>query len=213
MKLSTPEQRLLAFAREQFGDSLTQFLAAGLGEDEASQSWLFTIEFTEHSTKLRREVNVNASEHSDGSTRLPRRREPLVILALLKLLILRDQKSSASLSYDLEEILQALGWKDTIQARRMIDEAAEQYSNLTYQWAMGADEMALKGHSFYKSRECFVSGFSRINVEGEGGEYSTRVVNCIYFNADFIERLRERSLFGINWNAVQSVTHNPVIDT
>jgi hypothetical protein len=119
MKLSALEQRLLAFVYEQFGEPLTRFLLAGLGDNQMAQVWLFTIEFTEHGTKLRREVQVSASEHLDDSTRLPQRREPLVILALLRLLVARDQTSSASLSYDLEEVLESarFGCRFILQAQ------------------------------------------------------------------------------------------------
>lgn len=209
MNLSTLEQRLLDFARKQFGDLLTQFLFAGFDEDEASQSWLFTIQFTNDGAALHRELQVSAGEQSNGPGRLPQMREPLVIIALLSLLILRDQTSSASLSYDLEEVLEVLGWNDTSQSRRVVDEAVERYSSLTYQWAMGADEMVLKGHTFYNSRECFVSGFSRLDEEKEGRGRSTRVINRIDFSKKFVEGLRQRSLFEINWNSVQSVTRIP----
>lgn len=206
MKLSASEQRILDFAHEQFGEPLTRFLLAGLGEDGTAQSWLFTIQFTSDGATLRREIQVSAGEQPDGLGRLPQRREPLVILALLRLLVLRNQISSASLSYKMEEVLEILGWKDTIRSRRLIDEAVERYSSLMYRWAMGVDELALRRLSFYNSTECFVSGFSRLDEEGKHGNDAMRVINRIDFNKEFVETLTQRTLFEIDWDYVQSVT-------
>lgn len=209
MKLTAPEQRLLDFAHEQFGEPLAQFLLAGLAEDGTAQSWLFTVQFTNDGATLHREIQVSAGKQPDGPDRLPQRREPLVILALLKLLILRNQISSASLSYNLEEILEVLGWKDTARSRRLIDEAVERYSSLMYRWALSADELALRRLSFYNSTECFVSGFSRLDEEGKHGDDVIRVINRIDFSKEFLEGLRQRSLFEIDWNTVQSIIRIP----
>jgi hypothetical protein len=204
MKLSASEQRLLDFAHEQFGEPLTQFLLAGLGETLTAQSWLFTVEFIDDGATLKRELQVSASEQPDGPTRLPQRREPLVILALLRLFILRDQRPSTSLSYSIEEVLEVLGWKDTARTRRIVDEAVECYSSLMYRWAMGDNELALRRLAFYNSTECFVSGFSRLDEEGKDARHLTRVLNRIDFNKEFVEGLRQRSLFEIAWDQAQS---------
>lgn len=213
MRLSTYEKRLIDFGLKEFGETPTQFLLAGLGNDELAQGWLFKIEFTEQGTNLRREIEVSSNEYSDGSIRLPQRREPLIILALLRLLIAHDQTSSANLSYKLEEVLEILGWRDTAQSRRTIDEAVERYSNLTYWWTMSADELALKKLTCYESRECFVSGFSCLDKESKNGGHLTRVVNRIDFNEDFVKGLRKRFLFEIDWNSVQSIECIPILGT
>src|ERR1043165_4385658 len=122
IKLSKLERELLSFAREEFGEYLTQFLLAGLGEEGTTHSWLFIIDFTIDGTSLHRELQVSDNDQPGAPTCLPQRRDPLVMLALLRLLILQDQ-SSASLSYDMEEVLKLLGWNHTAQSRRMIDEA------------------------------------------------------------------------------------------
>jgi hypothetical protein len=210
MRLSALEHLLVASAREQFGEPLTQFLLAGLGDDEPAQGQLFTIEFIENGTALRREVKVSTSEHSDGSIRLPQRREPLIILALLQLLIAHDQTSTVSLSYHLEEVLEILGWKDTARSRRIIDETIERYSTLMYSWKMSSDELAFRKLSFYNSRECFVSGFSCIDEGSKDGKHLTRITNRIDFNKEFVESIKQRSLFKIEWNSVKSITHTPV---
>lgn len=212
IKLSKLERSLISFARAEFGEHLTQFLLAGLGEEETTHSWLFTIDFTHDGTSLHRELQVSDNDHPEAPTRLPERRDPLVILALLRLLILQDQPSSsnlssANLSYKIEEVLKLLGWKDTARSRRMIDEAVERYSKLMYRWAMGADELAIRGLAFYNSMERFVSGFSRVDQESKDGKQLIRVSNRIEFSKEFVEGMRKRSLFQIDWNRIISITH------
>jgi hypothetical protein len=199
IKLSAPEKRLLDFAREQFGEHLSQFLLSGLGEEIAGQRWRFAITFTDgESAVLKRQVEAITYEPLDGSTFLPRGRDPLVLAALLHLLLNGDQAAPNTLRYERADVLSLLRWKDSKKARREIHEAEERYFRLTYKWQMNKSELAAAKLNFYTANETMLSEYTSINTEDRK---SARVV----FNKHFIEHLLGRSLFGIDWNRVQSI--------
>src|SRR5436309_1958769 len=84
--LSRPERRLLRFALDTFGEPLSRFLLAGLGEEKVGRRWRFTITYVDdEGAKLKWRVQVITYEPEDGSSCLPRGRDPLVLLALLRL--------------------------------------------------------------------------------------------------------------------------------
>jgi hypothetical protein len=93
-ELSSAEQNLVSFAREEFGESLAQFLLNGLGAVPEAQRWHFTITFTNNEgTAQERRLEAITYEPTDGQSFLPRGRDPLVLLALLRLLFESNQQS------------------------------------------------------------------------------------------------------------------------
>jgi hypothetical protein len=202
MKLSADEQRLLDFAHEQFGEPLSQFLLSGLDKEDEARTWLFTVTVTnERGVDRCREIKVEANERPDIVTVLPRRREPLVILALLRLLIVDHKMSSATLSYELEEVLGLLGWEDSAKSRLTIDEAIERYAVMSYYWTLSGEELEEKNLSSYKGQSRIVSGYDRSAIEGEG--WSKSLPGKVEFGARFIEGLIGRTLFDLDWNKVR----------
>jgi hypothetical protein len=199
MKLSAPEQRLLDFAREQFGEHLSQFLLTGLGERQVGQRGRFTISYASGvNAALKRHVEVITYEPADGSSYLPRARNPIVLLALLYLLMNGNQGSLNVLHYEQEDVLSLLGWKDTHRSRREIEEAVERYFLLMYKWKMNKSELHRDGLTFFTANEAMISAHESIDT-GDGK--SARVV----FSEHFIEQLLSRSLFGVDWNNARSV--------
>ncbi len=206
MKLTPSEQHLIDFAREQFGEYLSQFLLTGLGEDKLGQRGRFTIAYNgDDNARLKRQVQVITHEPLDGSSLLPRRRDPLVLLALLHLLPNGDQASPNSLEYKQEDVLSLLGWKDTKKARREIDEAVRRYFLLTFKWKMNKHELARRKLSYSTSSEGLISENNIVNEEDADSVQRKRVFNRVVFNDYFMEQLRGRSLFGIDWKGVRSV--------
>lgn len=207
MRLSASEQHLLDFSREQFGERLSQFLLAGLGEEPTGQRWRFTITYaSDGHAWLKRRVEVITHEPLDGSSCLPRGRDPLVLAALLHLLLTGGQASSNTLSYELGNVLSLLGWKDTQEVGGEIDEAIRRYFMLTYKWKMNKSELARRKLRFYTADESLISETNLLSEEDAGGRMK-RVASRIVFNEHFIERLLSRLLFGINWDNVRSVSH------
>jgi hypothetical protein len=207
VRLSGPERSLLQFSQDTFGEHLTRFLLSGLGKEDEARRWLFIIRFTdEEGTTLRRRLYVEADDVPEVVTSLPRRHEPLVMLALLRLLT-RDRRAvPASLFYEQEKVLKLLGWEDTVESRLVIDEAVDRYSYLTYRWALSRKELAAGNLLFYRSRERFVSGYGHSDAEDEDGHVK-RVINRVDFSTPFVEGLVGRSLFGLNWDNAKSIKH------
>jgi hypothetical protein len=207
IKLSNSERSLLSFARAEFGEHLTQFLLAGLGEEKVGQRWRFTITYADsNGPTLKRLVQVITHEPMDGSSLLPCGRDPLVLLALLHLLLNSDHASSNSLEYRQEDVLSILGWRDTRKARREIDEAIKRYFMLSYKWKMNKSEMARQRLSFYTSNEGLISESNFLNEEDANAGQMKRIFNRVVFNEHFIEQLLNQSLFGIDWSNVRSVS-------
>jgi hypothetical protein len=199
MKLSASEQRLVDFACGQFGEQLCEFLLAGLGEETAGQRGRFNITYASgEDSVLKRHVEVITYEPADGSSYLPRGRQPLILITLLYLLMNSSQKSPNTLRYEMADVLSLLGWKDTKKARREIDEAGGRYFKLTYTWKMNDSELAEARLNSYTANEAMISEYeSTVTNDGE----SARIV----FNEFFIKHLLGQSLFGIEWNNVSSV--------
>lgn len=198
IKLLKPEQRLVNFAREQFGEHLSQFLLTGLGEENIGQRGRFEITYDSEASTIKRHVKVITYEPADGSTYLPQGRNPLVLIALLYLLINSNQRSLNTFRYEQEEVLSLLGWKDTQKARLEIDEAVERYFKLTYQWEMNKSELTNAKLNFFTANEAMISEYESIDTEdGKSGR--------LVFNEHFIEQLLNQSLFGVDWNNVRSI--------
>lgn len=203
---SSAEQNLISFAREEFGESLTQFLLAGLGEKTTEQRWHFIITFvsSEGETIEERHVQVITHEPADGSSCLPQRRDPLVLLALLRLLKQEEQVSKPELLYSLENVFSLLAWDDTEKARQEIDEAIYRYSLLMYQWEMNRPELSRRELSFYKENGHAITSFQTIDEEVASGGETKHAHNRVSFDEFFINGLLSRELFGVNWNKVRS---------
>jgi hypothetical protein len=160
--LSRPERRLLKFAIDTFGVPLSGFLLAGLGEEEEeARSWLFSVTFEDNGGVLRRrDIRVEADERPDVVTSLPGRREPLVLIALLWLLM-REHKSPVSrFSYGREEVLRVLGWDETPELLSAVDEAVNRYVNLTYTWTLSAEELSERNLNKYR-------GWTRLSQDAD----------------------------------------------
>jgi hypothetical protein len=204
--LSRPERRLLKFALDAFGEQLSRFLLSGLGEEGRRRAWLFAVTFTDGGgVSRRRDIRVEADDFPDVVTSLPGRREPLVMLALLRLLMDR-QPFSPGLSYDQAEVLGLLGWEDSPDTRLSIDEAVGRYVDLSYRWSPGAEELAEQRLSHYRAWARFVTGCGyRDAGEGPGGRMM-RASNRVEFSSEFVGELANRSVFGVDWNKVISLS-------
>lgn len=205
-RLSARERDLLAFALGAFGEQLTRFLLAGLGTKISAPGWRFAITSADEADGgYERLIEVIAPEPRRGSSLLPRSRDPLVLLALLRLLPLTaDGGFAARLSYDCGDVLKLLGWDDDGEARREIDEAVGRYSSLTYFSEARGIEAEGRNKGFYKIRERPISSFSTVDEGGEGGALK-RISNRVTFSEFFVDGLARRSLLGIEWANVRSI--------
>jgi hypothetical protein len=204
MELSAREQRLLDFAIGEFGEPLTQFLLAGLGEDKVRPRWRFTITYLDdEGIRIKRTVTVISHEPEDGSSRLPRGRDPLVFLALIRMLITADQPSDYRMRYELEDVLKILGWADNRRNRHEIDEAVRRYSQMMFSWKMGSAELARNNLSHHSAMQSLISEYAA--RDGEEGGRVIRLFNEVVFNSNFIEAVRRRCLCDVNWNTQHQI--------
>jgi hypothetical protein len=201
MKLSAREQQLLDFAIGEFGEPLTQFLLAGLGEDKVRPRWRFTITYLDdEGVRIKRTVKVISHEPEDGSSRLPRSRDPLVFLALIRMLISAGPPLDYRMRYELEDVLSILGWADNRRTRREIDEAVRRYTQMRFSWKMGRAELARNNLSHHSAMQSLISEYG-VRDQEEGGQV-TRLFNEVIFNSNFIEALRQRRLCDVNWTVL-----------
>jgi hypothetical protein len=202
--LSARERLLLKFALDVFGEPLSQLILAGLGEEAEARSWLFTVTFENaRGATHRREIRLESDEHPGVVTLLPRRREPLVILALLRLLIADRQMASASLSYRQAEVLGLLEWKGAMKSRLILDQAVERYARLSYNWKLSDEELIEGGFAYFHGSARFISGYGHQNHRED--RQIKRLVSWVEFNSNFVQGLLGRSLWGINWNSVTTL--------
>lgn len=207
--LSDSEHQLLEFALDLFGESLSRVLLSGIGEETEAQVWLFTVSFAHGQSAARdREIRVEPDDILGEPRILPGRREPLVILALLRLLIEDHKISTYTLSYSQEHVLNLLGWEDAAASRSAIDRAVKRYASLSYSWGLSRDELAERKLTFYDAQGRFISGYGHYSAE-EDGEYK-RVANNVDFSSVFVEGLTSRTGFGIDWNRVIEITREAV---
>src|SRR5256885_702486 len=66
------------------------------------------------------------------------------------------------------------------------------------------EEVAETKLSFYDAEARFVSGYAFYNEEKDG-EYK-RVANRVDFASEFVEELRHRALFAVDWSRVSGIT-------
>lgn len=206
LRLSGSEHQLLEFALDQFGEPLSRLLFSGLGEDRVVSGWLFTVTFTggQEGVHYSRKIRVVADYRPDMATSVPRGKEPLVLLALLRLLLVDREFFWPELSYDQEEVLKLLGWEDVWESQITIDKAVKRYTTLYYEWALEERELEEANLSFFHSASRFILGYRYETIEEDDG-VERRTANHVQFDVDFLKELIGRSLFGINWDNVSSL--------
>jgi hypothetical protein len=213
LDLSKNERGLIEFARDAFGEFIVQFLLSGLGEEGEAHRWSFVVTFTDDGgSVLRRSLYVEPDDlMPEIITCLPRRREPLVMLALLWLLTRNRKTPPTSLYYGQAQVLSVLGWEDTAEHRLVIDEVVERYSFLSYRWTLSGEELDASGLSFHRSSERLVSGYGREEAGEPGKEGRAQgVTHHVDFSPTFITDLITKSLFGVDWNKARSVEREAV---
>jgi hypothetical protein len=205
LQLSGRELLLLRFALDTFGEQLSRFLLAGLGAEATAPRWQFTVAYNDApSGPYEFRVNVITHEPSDSSSLLPRRRDPLALIALLRLLPLSREESTTCLVYDHNDVLELLGWDDSEETRRQIDDAISRYCLLTYLAKAKGAELERLNLDSYKIMERPISSLSTVDEEGEGGTLK-RISNRVTFSEFVINGLTRRSLLGIDWDRVRSI--------
>ena len=154
------------------------------------------------------ELKLNLEIKTEDRWGLTCGREPLVVIALLKLLFARSDVLTGRASYTYEEVLKLLGWKDTKRSRDDIRDSID--INFIQSYNLSEKRDAPETPLFYLRRQHFITGYEFIESADDSDQWGEvafyRGDFLIDFNPDFIYALRERSLLGIDWNRVTDVT-------
>lgn len=189
------ERHLVSFMQEAYGELLSLFLLSGLGEEGFDGLSYFTVCERGPGEEInRRRLAVT----SDGDTFLPHGRDPLVLAALLKLQ--QSPVSTHVVKCRTSDLTTLLGWEDMASGGQAVTRAMERYYGVSLAVLAPSEEP-------YFGESPVLALSQRILVEhgtagDEGGEVS--YVSAA-FNPDFVDRLRRKSLLGIDWSRVVAV--------
>jgi hypothetical protein len=200
-----PEQRLIAHLEDQFGEHLSALLLSGYWTKEWVQRRGLVTSTTDR-VGTREEHSVLML--TEGATFLPCGQDPIVLVAHLRML--SERGAAGRLSYDLFEMLEVLGWVDPVQGLKAIESALHRYFRLSYAAAgRRRHPMAPQAEGVTAERRILTSyDFEHEPVRGRGGFPKLHTV--VEFSQRFLDQLRQRSLFGIDWNMVTAVKSRDV---
>lgn len=192
----TAEQGLINYMQEAFG-LLATLLLTGYGESKIQQSRSFTILTDNFGVKTRHSITL----HAGDSSGLPNEREPIVLLALLKLSLIGDQCSAVRSPAD--AVRRLLGWEESEEIDSAISTAIRKYFNVCY---IRTDEI----NYTFPDRSERLTGMYRLLRYCEFGSDSISEEECfegviVEFSENVIRELFERRLFRINWLAATSL--------
>jgi hypothetical protein len=194
---STAEQNLIHYMQEAFG-LLATLLLTGYGESKIKQSRSFIILTDNFGVKTRHTITLRAGDSSG----LPNQREPIVLLALLKLSLIGNQCSAVRSPAD--AVRRLLGWEESEETDSAIANAIRKYFNVSY---TRTDDISYT----FPERSERLTGVYRLlgycefgsDVESEEERFESVIVE---FSQNVIKELFERRLFRINWLSVTSIS-------
>jgi hypothetical protein len=195
---TTAEQSLISYMQEAFGP-LATLLLTGYRESEIKQSRSFTILTDNFGVKTRHLITLRARDSSG----LPYQREPLVLLALLKLSLIGDQ-CSAILS-PIDAVSRLLGWKESEENDHAVSTAIKKYFNVCY---TRTDDIA---YTFPERSERLIGMYHLIRYCEFGTDKFARDSEdrfagiAVEFAETVVREVFERRLFRINWSATVSL--------
>jgi len=206
---SKAEQKLIDFSRESFGDRLSELLLCGYGEERVLSSCdlvIKSVDSAEAETSLR--LIIISEAPAAVSPALPRRRDPLVLLALLRLYLTKGAEPTGRMLYTSGELLNILGWSITSGSMVAAADAVTKYFHLFYQLGDGSRAAAAEQPSEHLHKLRPLCGYH--SVSGEGAGLGSKVTEGVTFSLDFVGPLSRRKLFGVDWDRVESLTPLPV---
>jgi hypothetical protein len=200
---SKGEQKLIDFSRESFGDRLSELLLCGYGEERVLSSRDFAVKLAGHDeAEMQLRLMFVAEAPAGANTSLPHLKEPLVLLALLRLLLGKGRGSNGRLSYSCDDVLGLLGWPGTPESWTTVASSVTKYFHAFYQ---------LNGRGGIRSENARkLRPLARYDFAvREKAESESRMTAAVTFGLDFIEPLRRGKLLGMDWGRVESLTPLP----
>lgn len=199
---SDPVRQLLAFAEAEFGDHLSGLLLSGYGESAAARQRSYAVLTRDRSGQEQEHVVKVATDHHSG---LPSGGEPLVLIALLKLLFAGKGLQTGRVVYAHKAVSEMIGWEDSPETGEAVNAAVIRYFHLFY----GKEEsMSIEPSGplvRYSQTMRLIAGYDYQDEVESSGVRGVRTYNRITFDREFIEQLRGRSLFDFDWGHVTSM--------
>jgi hypothetical protein len=187
---------LTTFVYDTFGQQFGDLLLVGYGaEPEDKRRKLYVTEL-EAGTEINWTIELIACRPLCCD-------EPLVLVALLKLLLTRPSISHL-LEFELNELLTELRWQDKLSTRQQVETGIRGYVRLLYDkrgvLGAGRRKIVTEGGGYYHLLTGYVRG-GKSNI----GEALVRTRSRVYFDAGFIEGLRQGRIYfaGIDFGPCQ----------
>lgn len=199
---SKAELRLVAFVTEEFGEHPGTLLLAGLRAKAETRSRSFIVTLTDASPGSR----VRFLEAKADNAPLPFGADPLVLAALLELLSGRG--TASRLMFKLPELLKALGWEASAESVGDIEGALARHYGTSYREVRRRRSEFTTGELDCVAEQRLMIGYD-LEQETARGAGSEQLYVVVDFNPHFLDRLRRRSLFGLDWDLVRSVSGQP----
>jgi hypothetical protein len=183
-----PEHALVEFIYSNFGEPLGALLLVGYTSEAENQA---SFKFRASMGGATRTWIVDVTARS-----LPCGREPLVLAALLKFLVLRvdlDDPSNVSRSFEfnMRELLKEVGRDGTRMSEEEADEIIEKYAGLSYtirEWEPKGPKAFRRARA--RSYYTFLSSHTTLTYGDEGDTEAKRLVDRVTFCEDFVEGLK-----------------------
>lgn len=194
------ERRLVEWARDLFGARLTSVLLCGMGGRKALSRRTLLIKPREGAGA--EEVRLNI--YSNGLKALPSGKDPLVLLAILKLWHSKGPSRSGIVPYGYGELYEALGWKVSEASRAAVDEAMLRYFGLTYEPVRSSDAGNSDSGLADSPKYTLVTSYHSADEFDEGGDAADLTYREVCINTYVLDGLRSRRLFEIDWDRVET---------
>lgn len=196
---SDPVSRLLAFAKAEFGDHLSELLLSGYGGGASARQRSYAVLTRDGSGQQQEHIVKVATDHHSG---LPSGREPLLLIALLKMLFAGTGLQTGRIVYAHKAVSEMLGWERSPETGEAVDAAVTKYFHLFY----GKEEsMSIEPRGplvRYSQTMRLIAGYDYQDEVESSGVRGVRSYNRITFDREFIDQLRGRSLFDFDWGHV-----------
>ncbi|HJP93505.1 MAG TPA: hypothetical protein VJ875_16215 [Pyrinomonadaceae bacterium] len=196
------ESRLINEAKEFLGSHLVSFLMAGYDDLDIVYARWFEVLTQRHDLKTRKLIKISTGD----SCGLPHGEEPLVLLALLKLLNSNsDLVEGSKVISPTEEVCSVLGWQISDHTSAIINRAIRKYYRASYMVAHDNKYSFgdMSGYSVDISRLIVAYAFN--NEFGIEEPLAAIGFIQVEFNESLVAELRDASLLGMDWRYVTSL--------
>lgn len=198
--LNRSARNTLTYLEKKLGRHLCELLA-GYGEGRTAKDYSFSVAFKDAQDFEHKRYLALIPDHSSA---IPHGEDQLVLAALLRFLFAKGEPSSVI--FRLPDLLKLIGLEHSIVTNKLFETALTRYFNSSYA------EVKLEGKRKIKKvpirRRRLIISYDSEQVGRTNGKIVQTYIT-VEFNHDFIKGIKERSLFDINWNRVQSLISLP----